>query len=151
MVLSPAKKRTGRYCCAYACTNEPIARKGGLCHKHYARKLREKDPVAVRYNQFKNNAKTRGKVFSITLDEFRGFCARTGYIVKKGRRGKAATIDRRCNAHGYHIWNIQILTLSQNSSKGAGSSQDCPFWLNYFCTNVLYIRRKYYLWKVKTI
>ena len=127
MVLSPAKKKAGLFCCAYACSNDPIHKKGGLCHKHYSRKIRETDPVLARYGQFKGNAKKRRKDFSITLEEFRSFCDRTGYIITKGRRGKAATIDRRCNSQGYHIWNIQILTLSQNSSKGAGSSGDCPF------------------------
>ena len=127
MKISEEKKKKGRYCCAYACGNDPVAKLGGLCHKHYRRKRRELDPVYCRYNNFKTNALRRGKEFTITLDEFRKFCDRTGYIVKKGRRGKAATVDRRCNAHGYHIWNIQLLTLFQNASKGAGMSSDCPF------------------------
>lgn len=126
MVLSQTKKEAGRYCCAYACTNEPIYKKRGLCHKHYARALRESDPVGARYNQFKGNAKKRRKDFSITLEEFRAFCQRTGYIITKGRRGQNATIDRRCNAHGYHIWNIHILTNRANASKGGGFNA-CPF------------------------
>ena len=127
MELSDKKKTEGRFCCAYACKNKPVYKKGGLCHKHYARRLRERDPVLVRYFQFKGNAKTRDKEFTVTLEEFRRFCDRHGYIVKKGQRGQRATIDRRCNLHGYHIWNMQILTMSQNSSKGAGPSADCPF------------------------
>lgn len=130
MVLSENKKERGRYCCAYACYNKPVAKKGGLCHKHYRRKRREIDPVAVRFNNFKGNAKKRRKVFTITLEEFRGFCKRTGYIIESGKRGQNATIDRRCNAHGYHIWNIQILSLTDNCKKGSGfrgDDFDCPF------------------------
>jgi hypothetical protein len=128
--ISEAKKKKGEQCCAHRCKNEPVYRLGGLCHKHYWRKRRELDPVYCRYNQFKNNAKKRAKEFTISLLEFRNFCERTGYIVSKGKRGRRATIDRRCNAHGYHIWNIQLLTLSANSSKGAGfngENFDCPF------------------------
>jgi len=130
MVLSEHKKREGKYCCAYACKNKPIARKAGLCHKHYARRVKERDPVYDRYHNFKNNALSRGKEFTISLDQFRHFCKRTGYIITKGMRGKNATIDRRCNIQGYHIWNIQILTLSQNCRKGtkfADEREDLPF------------------------
>lgn len=128
--ISLQKKKEGRYCCAYGCTNKPIKKKGGLCHKHYARKIRELDPVQARYNQFKGNARKRNKEFTITIEEFRHFCKRTGYILKKGNRGQNATIDRRCNAHGYHLWNIQLLTNRQNARKGDGFNGDefdCPF------------------------
>lgn len=123
--ISEAKKQQGRFCCAYGCTNKPVKKKGGLCHKHFARKRREEDPIGTRFNQFKGNAKVRNKEFTITLDEFRQFCKDTGYLIEKGKRGKNATIDRIKNKFGYHIWNIQLLTLRQNSSKGC--SDDCPF------------------------
>ena len=123
--ISAAKKTAGRFCCAYNCTSEPVYRKGGLCHKHYARKRRETDPIGTRYSQFKNNAGTRHKDFSITIEQFRQFCIDTGYLIVKGRRGKNSTIDRIKNEFGYHIWNIQLLTIRQNSSKGC--SDDCPF------------------------
>ena len=127
--ISEAKKALGLKCCAYACRNDAIAKLGGLCPKHYRRKRRVLDPVYCRYNGFKGNAKKRGKDFSITLKQFRNFCERTGYL-SKGQRGQNATIDRRCNAQGYHIFNIQLLTNKQNASKGAGFSGDdfdCPF------------------------
>jgi len=118
MQISKAKKKEGRYCCAYSCKNLPVSKLGGLCHKHYRRKRRDIDPVYCRYNGFKGNAKKRGIPFFVTLEEFRGFCQRNNYIIKKGNRGRNMTIDRRCNAHGYHIWNMQILTCFQNSRKG---------------------------------
>lgn len=118
MKISKEKKRRGVQCCAYACKSDPVAKLGGLCYKHYRRKVKERDPVYDRFTNFKNNAERRGKDFSITLEEFRKFCKRTGYIVKKGRRGYNATVDRRCNAQGYHIWNLQLLTHRANCSKG---------------------------------
>lgn len=123
--ISEVKKKEGRFCCAYNCYNEPIKRKGGLCHKHYARKRREIDPIGTRFNQFKTNARRRNQEFSITIEQFRNFCSETGYLIEKGKRGQNATIDRIKNKFGYHIWNIQLLSNRKNASKGA--SDDCPF------------------------
>jgi hypothetical protein len=128
--ISEEKKLKGVFCCAYSCKQKPEYKKGGLCHKHYARKIRELDPVQSRYNQFCSNARRREKENTITIEEFRSFCIRTGYLIEKGKRGQNATIDRRCNAHGYHLWNIQLLTNKQNASKGCkdnGPSFECPF------------------------
>ena len=129
MMISQRKKDEGIYCCAYACTNTPAPKKGGLCSKHYARKRKNIDPVYDRYNKFIYKSKRRGLANSVTLEEFRAFCKRTGYIINKGYRGQSATIDRRCNAHGYHIWNMQILTNRANASKGNRTRDDfvCPF------------------------
>ena len=115
--VSIHKKKEGRFCCAYACINKPAEKKGGLCHKHYARKLREENPKKVRYSQMKQKAKSRNIEFSLTLDEFFILCRNTGYLEKR-RRGQNATVDRRCNIHGYHLWNIQIITNKANASKG---------------------------------
>lgn len=121
---SETKKKQGCFCCAYNCTNKPIKKKGGLCHKHFARKRREEYPVSARFNQFKGNARRRNKPFTITPEEFRDFCKKTGYLIDKGKRGMNATIDRINNKAGYSIDNIQLLTNRQNASKGAS---DCPF------------------------
>jgi hypothetical protein len=93
---------------------------------HYARLRREIDPIYARFNQFKCNAKRRGKDFNITIDQFREFCAKTGYLTK-GKRGMNATIDRIDNSKGYHIENIQLLTLKQNVSKYYEEDRELPF------------------------
>jgi|AntAceMinimDraft_11_1070367.scaffolds.fasta_scaffold01606_11 hypothetical protein len=130
MKISQTKKNKGDYCCAYGCKEKPNPKKGGLCHKHYARKLKEKDPVYARYNQFCSKATSRGIENSVTLEQFRKFCEDENYIISKGRRGQNATIDRLCNIHGYHIWNMRIKTNRHNASKGNrfnGDNFDCPF------------------------
>lgn len=119
MVLSDAKKKAGIFCCAYGCANKPIAKKGGLCHKHYKRKRRKIDPIGVRYNDLVQSAKRRGKGVYFTLYEFRQWCEYTRYM-SKGNRGYSATLDRRCNAHDYHLWNLQIKSNIFNASKGSG-------------------------------
>lgn len=118
MKISETKKAAGKHCAAYHCKGDPVAKKGGLCHKHYARLLRDRDPVQVRYSQFVVNARNRNKEVYITLEEFRDWCNETGYIVQKGRRGRAATIDRIINSEGYRRDNMQILSNRANASKG---------------------------------
>ena len=125
--ISHAKKVQGIFCCAYGCTNKPIKKKGGLCHKHYARKLRHIDPVQVRYNQMRSKAKQRGLKVLFNLSKFRDWCEQKGYIVVKGCRGRNMTIDRIDNNQNYTIENIQLLTHRQNASKGQKSMQD---WSN---------------------
>lgn len=115
--ISQSKKKAGIHCCAYSCNNKPVKKKGGLCHKHYARKLRILDPVQVRYNQWKGKAKQRGIEHHVTLKQFRKWCEETGYL-SPYKRGQNATIDRPDNRFGYYIWNMEILTNRQNSSKG---------------------------------
>lgn len=132
-VTSDKKKKAGIHCCAYGCTSKPVARKGGLFHKHYRRKRNFVDPVYTRFENFKSNAVGRNIVFTITLQEFRDFCQRTGYIIKKGRRGRAYSVDRINNKFGYHIWNIQLLTMTQNiykyhhEDKGVNEYAEIPF------------------------
>lgn len=118
--ISEAKKLKGDYCCAVACKNIPAKKKGGLCSKHYHRYRKIIDPVYDRYANFKRNAIKRHKDFTITLEEFRDFCTRTGYIICKGKRGRNCTIDRIKNQHGYHIWNIQIKSNVANIKKYHG-------------------------------
>ncbi len=122
--ISEAKKQKGEHCCAHSCKNKPNARKRGLCHKHYAILRRISDPVYDRYFNFRGNAKRRGKEFSITLLEFRNFCEETGYIVAKGMRGSRCSIDRIDNAKGYHIDNIQILSMRKNLEKYHNSDKN---------------------------
>lgn len=125
--VSEAKKKTGIFCAAYGCKNKPCAKKRGLCHKHYHRHRRIIDPVYNRYTDFRKHALERKKEFTITLDQFRQWCAKEGYL-QKGRRGKAATVDRIDNTKGYHIWNIQLLTNRANIMKYHNHDKhDTPF------------------------
>jgi len=82
-------------------------------------------PIAYCYNSLKSNAKRRGKDFDLTLEEFRIFCEETGYIDNKGKRKDSATIDRKDASKGYSLGNLQILSLEENSRKGA--EEKAPF------------------------
>lgn len=128
--ISEAKRLKKIECCAYGCKSKPIAKKAGLCHKHYHIHRRIVDPVYDRYLNFRGNALRRKKSFEITLEQFRDFCEKTGYIIKKGMRGKNCTIDRINNNLGYSIENIQLITNKANIEKYHKIDKltdDCPF------------------------
>ena len=115
--ISNAKRIEGRFCCAYSCRSNPNYKKKGLCHKHYAIYRRMIDPVYNRFINFRGNALRRKKEFNITLLEFREFCEKTGYIIKKRMRGRLCSVDRIDNNLGYHIDNIQLITSNANTAK----------------------------------
>lgn len=115
--VSESKKKNAVFCCAYSCKNKPNEKKRGLCHKHYSIHRRIVDPIYNRYVNFKGNALRRGKVFHISLPEFREWCIKTGYIIQKGKRGRNCSIDRINNNFGYFIWNIQIKSSEANTRK----------------------------------
>lgn len=90
-----------------------------FCHTCASRKHRKKFPVRYAYDVLKMNAKRRGKEFDLTFADFKRFCRRSDYIAGKGRTKESYCIDRRDNKKGYTKNNIQILTISDNSKKGA--------------------------------
>lgn len=109
------KHRKKGYCQAKGCFREVTGRK--LCNTCRSRSAKLADPVKYAYKNLKFNARRRGILFTITLDQFREFCHRVQYIGFKGRKSESYTIDRIHNDLGYHIDNIQILTLSDNVKK----------------------------------
>jgi hypothetical protein len=60
------------------------------------------------------NAKRRGKEFTLTFDEFKEFCMKTGYDEKKGKSSDSLSIDRIESSNGYSKDNIRAITLSDN-------------------------------------
>ena len=122
-VIIPNKK----LCCAYRCSNLK-SKKDRFCPKHRKRYDKEFNTVSYVFNILRSNAKRRGKSFELTLQEFTQFCEETDYINKRGKTGKSASIDRIDSSKGYHINNIRILSLSENSRKGnKDPDEDLPF------------------------
>ena len=62
-------------------------------------------------------AKRRRIKFLLTLAEFTRFCNETDYIARKGRFKDDLSIDRIREWLPYHIDNIQVLTVGENSAK----------------------------------
>ena len=96
-----------------------------ICWKCKSRRFNTEHPHAAAYNRLKQNAKRRGKQFTLTYSEFIQFCTETNYLDKRGRTRKKCHIDRIDNEKGYTAENIRILTSSENIKKQ--HSEDFPY------------------------
>lgn len=108
------KHRPDRHCC-YSCIKA---------------QYRQKYPIKYAYQVLKNNARRRGKQFSLTLQEFESFVILNDYMNKRGTKCKSLQIDRIDESKGYTKSNIQAITLRENLYKYRKSKmdlQDAPF------------------------
>lgn len=80
-------------------------------------KEKARDLIGWAYRTLKANAKRRGKMFTITLDEFKEFCFETEILTTRGTKSKSHSIDRIDDRFGYHIGNIQKMELGHNVKK----------------------------------
>ena len=95
-----------------------------MCSKCMMRRWRSKNPLKSAYAQLKESARKRRKLFNITLPQFAEFLAGTDYLERAGKSAESLTIDRIKNHLGYEPGNLQILTNSENASKG--NREDTP-------------------------
>lgn len=70
------------------------------------------------YSALFYRARRRGIEFTLTRLQFANICEQTGYIEGKGVRKGALHIDRIDPARGYTWDNCQVITCSENVSKG---------------------------------
>lgn len=103
-------------CATNYCRNETKGRK--YCSTCRSKQARKNDAIKYSYITLKNNAKRRGIDFSLTLNEFKKFCYETDYIKGKGKTSQSYSVDRKEADIGYHYWNLQMLTVSENAKKG---------------------------------
>ena len=90
------------------------------------REWRSKNPLRYVWQNLKHNAKRRGKVFTLTFEQWVGFLSTNNYMEERGRTAEGLTIDRRVNSQGYDLSNIQVLPNVDNASKGVNDDV-CPF------------------------
>lgn len=81
------------------------------------KKYRENNPQRYAYMTLRDNAKRRGKEFTITFEEFQRFCYRYKYIGKKGRTRDGYGVDRKDETKGYTLGNMRILKNGNNVRK----------------------------------
>lgn len=106
---------------ARPCANRDCRREAprgrSRCNRCRNREARERDPARYAYHRLKANAKRRGKLFDLTLEEFRRFATATDYLKAKGRRATCYHVDRIDERRGYTADNIQPLTNRANVRK----------------------------------
>jgi len=112
-------------CSTPYCRNDRV--KGRTkCSKCNMRWLKEHHLDTYTFNILRCNAKRRGKIFNITLNQFRKFCKETNYLELKGKNASSASIDCKIPEKGYSYENMQILTLAENTIK-ENKRRKCPF------------------------
>jgi hypothetical protein len=97
------------------CRNK--VKQGRHCSSCRVKRWRAADPVRAAFVNLRTNAKRRGVLFTIQLEDFRDWCVKVDYIGMAGRSSASYTVDRRHNDIGYHLDNIQVLTKRDNVIK----------------------------------
>lgn len=127
--MTPApKKKYPRRCVMPRCNGfitTPRAH-SNKCPKCRWRIWVEKNPLKAAFKTLRNHAKERAKDFSLTFEQFKAFAIKTDYLKRKGKTSLSLQIDRVDNSKGYHIWNMQAITLRENTRK-----QFVPYFREY--------------------
>jgi hypothetical protein len=110
--MSKPKKK----CATKWCRNRS---KNNKCSKCYNRAWNKNNPMKKAYQNLKGHAKERGIEFNLTFSEFKGLPFIDEYMENKGRKTSNVQMDRKDSTKGYEKDNLQLLTTSQNASKGA--------------------------------
>jgi hypothetical protein len=105
-----------RICNTLGCANK-AAKHRTICHNCKRKRYQANNPIKYAYQELRARAKKRGKEFTLTLEEFKAFCTRTEYMVKKGIYKESLHIDRIDETRGYTADNIQVLSNSENIKK----------------------------------
>ncbi len=112
----PEKRKVKGKCKTLYCRNLSYG-KGNFCSKCLKRKWAQTHPIEYTFANLKQNAKRRGKEFSLTIESFTQWCIENNYIELKGRLSGSMTIDREKENEGYHAWNLKIRTNADNIRK----------------------------------
>lgn len=99
------------------CRNDPKGRKH--CSTCRYRKWRKENPFKYHYNNLRNRARQRGKVFNLALEQFKliWLCEPEKWEEKLAESECQWQMDRIQESGHYEFNNIQILSKSRNIHK----------------------------------
>lgn len=125
-------KHSKRICATSRCI-KPIYAPNWYCHSCIKERQIAKDPILYAYRVLMNNAKRRGKEFTLTIEYFTKLVKENDYMRKRGTTAKSLQIDRMDETKGYTDDNVRCITLRQNvikyhmSKKSATLKQEVGF------------------------
>lgn len=93
------------------------AKKGNYCYSCVIKRFAIKHPEKYAYFTLRNNAKRRGKVFTITFDDFLAAIIPTKYMKGRGRTATSLHIDRDKEHLGYEPGNLKVRRNTDNIKK----------------------------------
>lgn len=91
--------------------------KSPYCSRCKTALFKEAHPLKHAFNKLKQRAIARGHGFDLSYSQFADFAHKSGWATGRGKTADSLSIDRINDAGGYHVDNIRVLTLSQNSVK----------------------------------
>lgn len=116
LTITQKKKNAAGICITPFCMNKK--KHGRKCFNCSKATTRKNNPERYCWSVLRNNAKRRGKEFTLTFKEFLHFLKKNpSYMIKKGTRVKSLQIDRIDNLIGYTAGNIRAITLRENVHK----------------------------------
>ena len=119
-----------KICQTPGCYNKRPYQQGGwlkLCWGCRTRLKKKRHPVEYEYTRVRSSAKRRGVPFNITIEEWRAWCAETGYMELKGKQKGDMSLGRKDHSKGYSLSNMILEEYNFNSIKGHEvPGQDVP-------------------------
>jgi hypothetical protein len=97
-----------------------VATKAGhspYCAKCRTARWKAKYPLHVSFQALRKRAKERGHAFTLSREFYIAWAEKTEYAKYKGKTTKSLSVDRKNRNEGYHEWNIEAITLRENSRK----------------------------------
>jgi len=91
--------------------------KSPYCNRCKARRFKEAHPLKYAFNKLRGRARERGHQFSLSLSQFMDLAHKSGWATGRGKTADSLSFDRIDETQGYHVDNLQVLTLSENSAK----------------------------------
>lgn len=88
-----------------------------FCSRCRRNRWKLKFPLHYSFSNLRKRARQRGKDFSLTREQYVEFAIKTDYARLKGKSSLSLSINRKNNNEGYHLWNVEAITLSANSRK----------------------------------
>lgn len=105
-------------CCVKFCRNAKIHDRK-ICHNHKMKAWRLANPLKAAYATLRDHARRRRVNFTLTLEQYEMLITPSDYLNLKGHTREDLHLDRIDPLRGYEFDNLQILTCSENSAKGA--------------------------------
>lgn len=103
-------------CLSPHCRNKKAPR-GNYCYSCVSRKYAKKHPEKYTFNNLRSNSKRRGKIFTLTFEQFLRLCTETEYMQRKGVTKFSLHLDRIEEERGYTYENLQTLENTENVKK----------------------------------
>lgn len=88
-----------------------------ICSACKRARWKANNPLRYAFGNLRRRAKQRGKEFTLTFDQYKHFAESTDYHKLKGKSSLSLSVDRIDDRAGYEWWNIQAITLRENTRK----------------------------------